>query len=80
LAKPSEIKKNVENGAELGAILGGIGGTIGLRIGAAIGAGYGAITSFMKVSIKPDAFKPREIPDKLKDFAYLYHAKEQLRR
>jgi hypothetical protein len=34
----------------------------------------------MKLSIKPDAFMPREIPDKLKDFAYLYHAKEELRR
>lgn len=78
--KPSEITKNVKNGAALGAVLGGVGGIIGLRIGAAIGASYGAITSFIKVSIKPDAFRPRQIPNNLKDFAYLYSAKEELGR
>jgi hypothetical protein len=73
--EPSEIAKNVAIG---GASGGSLGSMIGLpKICAAIGAGYGALTSFIKVSIKPEAFKPKRIPDNLKDFAYIYHAKQQ---
>lgn len=78
LPEPSELMKNIQAGSVGGALLGIM---IGLpEIGAAIGAGCGVLTSFIKMKVKLEAFKPRRIPDNLQDFEYLYYAKEELGR
>jgi hypothetical protein len=63
------IKANTDISADLK-----VEGTIGLR------GGTFKVTPSFKISVKPEAFRPKQIPDNLNDFAYLYYAKEELRR